>query len=231
MKRIILLLSIAFVLLGCEQPKGVYEKEVVCLVDHTDTGLVTLSFDQIRPSLTMTNSDNGIKFGIKSIEDNDFGNRLNVVLKPSSGADETQEERYLSKSAFYKQAKRAYDSLSHYRGAIPHSVIYRIIASELNELGKSKGPKNKILITQSDLFENSDVLNLYSTGDMKMLIEAPEKVKGILLKQMRILPLENTTVYFLFRPKNFQENSKYLSILAVYEQIITEAGGVVKTSF
>lgn len=225
---ILIPLILSGIFTGCSrQQAGIYEKEVICLVDGTDSGAYKPSFEEIKPLLNLTDQDNGISFKARTIGDIDFGKTFEVSLTPKKGEDETTEERYNRKNQFFRKARKGYIDICGQATQKDHSIIYRVIANELNQLSKSKG--NGIAVIASDLQENSEILNVYKFWDAQLLTSAPTKVKERFLKQVPLEPLQGITVYFLFKPRDFKENTRYRSMLSIYEDMLKSKGAVVKT--
>ncbi len=224
--KTILLNTLILLILGCSENIGIIEKEVVCVIDGTDTSIHKPSFEEIKPFLNLADNDYGLVFKTKMIGDIDFGSSFEKSLTPKDyNTDETIEDRFIRKKKFLKDVETGYIKISSKATPKNHSIIYRVIATELNKLSDSKA-KHRILLVNSDLMENSKELNFYKPKDYNLLMNSPCSVEGKLINELQLNDLKGITVYFLFQPKDFYQNDTYKSILDIYIKIITKAGGV-----
>lgn len=230
MKTITKIITTIILLIGCKSEVCLLEKEVVCVIDGTDTSIHKPTFSEIKPFLNLKNNNNGMAFKAKVIQDIDFGSSFEKSLLPKEIKDETAEERFLRKKKFLKDAEAGYTKISSQATEKQHSIIYRVIAIELKKLSLSAAI-DKIMLVTSDLMENSDVLNFYKSHDRYLLLKDPYEVKRKLLNQIELKDLKGVKVYFLFQPKDFYENETYKAILEIYERMITKAGGECYTGF
>lgn len=220
--------SLILILIGCSENKGIIEKEVVCVIDGTDTSIHKPSFEEVKPFINLTDNDFGLVFKTKMIGDIDFGNSFELSLSPKDySIDETIEDRFSRKKKFLKHAQAGYLKVSSTATPKDHSIIYRVIAKELNKLSGSKA-KQRTLLVNSDLMENSKELNFYKPRHYNLLINSPCEVEKLLISQLKLMDLKGIEVYFLFQPKDFYQNDTYKAILDIYIKIISEAGGVCK---
>jgi hypothetical protein len=211
---------------SCQTTVYELETETVCLIDGTESTVQYPKYSELKPFLTQRNVNNGVCFKASIISDIDFDLSLNKCLDfKNTGSDITEEERYLQNKKYLREVEKSYNDLvsniQHAEGK-SHSVIYRVVTTELIKLSKSPA-KNKVLLVYSDLFENSDLLNVYSPKG-KQLLANPEKIEQLFTEYLSLPDLSGIKVYLIYKPKDFQENQKYRTMATVYTNILTSAG-------
>lgn len=109
--------------------------------------------------------------------------------------------------------------------SLDHSIIYRIIATKLNELAKNK-TGNKHLIILSDLMENSQI-SFYDKTTFALLTSNPKELETMLQKECKLEGLSDLQVWFLFKPNGYEQNNRYMIVANFYKHLFESKGAVV----
>jgi hypothetical protein len=224
MKTLTKAILIILLFAGCESNSGVNQTELSVIIDGTDSTIKKPKFEDFESYLALGSNNDGVKFKVQMIGDIDFGNSFEIVIPPKGNDDQTDEERYIRKSKFIKDCKAGYERIRSKATLKDFSIIYRVIAMELNRLAKSQA-NEKLFIISSDLMEKSDFYNIYKEHDKNLLLETPEDVKNFFIKQVQIDSLNGVNVVFTYQPIDFEQNKIYRTMLKIYSELITERGG------
>lgn len=226
MKKLTQLLIAIFVILflnSCQTEQGILEKETIILIDGTDKLSNISDFENFKKKLLPENTINGAKFRCGIINDIEYSGIVETELKPKLTEDETHEEIYGRRNAFIKKCQQGYVNQTKSALEKNYSIIYSIIVKQLNELSQSRA-KVKTLYIYSDLYENSDLLNVYNPKQFKDF----KKHKSKYIQQFETkYPLQNLSgieIYFLYKPKDFNDNMKYKELHELYLQILNNKG-------
>ncbi len=107
-------------------------------------------------------------------------------------------------------------------GSLSHSIVYRTIARELNNLAELSAER-KLCVIHSNLMENDEV-NLYTKKDWELLVRKPERLRELFLKQVPLEPLSRIEVIFVYAPKDHADNTRYQTIARFFSDFFSEHG-------
>jgi hypothetical protein len=232
MKNLILYVALCIVcvcmLYGCAKATSqTHTTSVSVLVDKTDT-MQSLPDPLKMDGLYDFTSDiwNGAYFSYAPITDVDFNQRQSVVLSSDNlwSGNELKRKREIEKYL------KAMDSILEQSGEIKagrlHSSIYRTVINELARMQTEQVDKRTLLI-YSDLQENSDLYNIYTSQGIDKLLSRPEQVKAIFEKAIPIPDLKGIKIYILFEPKTQEDNRVFNSMSSIYKNILAAHGATV----
>ena len=109
-----------------------------------------------------------------------------------------------------------------------YSECYKTISGELSLLFQSKS-SNRVLLIFSNLFENSEILNIYIEKTKNLLLQKPGKIAEQ-FEKYNLLPerLNGIKVFFVFQPITRAEDLLYLQIVSEYRRLLESRGAIVK---
>lgn len=220
--KIALCISI-FCLSACKNEKGIQEKEIVFLYDGTDKKDTLPDFEILKKTIIPQNPINGSIFKCGVINDIEFSGVIETELKPKLSEDETAEETYARRKTYIKKSKENYINQSYLGVEKDKSIIYPVIVKQLNELSQSQA-KTKALYVYSDLYENSDLLNVYNPKQFNELKNKKSKFIQKFEEKYPLQDLNGIEVYFIYKPKDFDDNMKYKELYELYISILTNKG-------
>lgn len=224
--RTAIIAQILILCMACSEREHAIEKEVVILLDETDSCIYRPHFDEFANHVIPKDIDNGISVRARKISDISFGSSFGCKLEPKGIAAETPEERYLVKKKFVKEVESRYMSFcesSHLRQK-GHSIIYPVVCQELVRLSTSTALE-KMMLVNSDLKENSEILNVYSPHGYNLVMNDRDSVKRLFTGHKPLPRLDGVKVYFTYVPVDFEENELYVELVSIYRELIEEAGG------
>lgn len=224
MKTLTKTIVIILLFVGCENYSGVNQTELSIIIDGTDTVIKKPKFEDFEQIIGLGSNADGVKFKVRTISDIDLGSSFELNIPPKGNTDLTDEERYIQKTKFISDCKSGYELISSRAVPKDFSIIFSVIATELNRLVKSQA-NEKILIVSSDLMEKSDFYNIYKEEDRNLLLESPEDIKSFFKKKVRLDSLNGVNVIFTYEPVDFEQNKIYMTMLKIYTELITESGG------
>lgn len=100
-----------------------------------------------------------------------------------------------------------------------HSECFRSICREIELLQKKKWTSS-ILIIYSDLQENSDIENMYNQDTIDTAKIKQDFSKTKLLSGN----LSRLSAYFIFQPKNREEDKRFMAMYEIYQKLLEEKG-------
>lgn len=112
--------------------------------------------------------------------------------------------------------------------SLDHSIIYRIMATKLNDLAKYK-TANRNLIILSDLMENSQI-SFYDKTTFALLTSNPKELETRLQKECKLDNLGGLQVWFLFKPNGYEQNNTYMTVANFYKHLFESKGALVHIS-
>jgi hypothetical protein len=132
--------------------------------------------------------------------------------------------------SFYDQVRktvRDYDASCLPLRSLPKSECWRVVASELTYLVKTKADE-KYIIVYSDLRENSTVYNVYDTSYRRLVVDSACIVADSFIKAATVPhDLKGIHVVFAYKPANRYLESPYLEMIALYRFILLRRGASV----
>lgn len=205
------------------------------LVDVTDKREVFPDALTILSIMDMKNdSKKSVSFRLTTTTDKLLNPTIELYLPTDSitEIDNKIDDPYFREKAilhFYKNLKEAFakvNAIQQLDSTIQFSECFNSISSELTLINANKKSKNYLFL-YSDLFENSNLYNLYAHKT-----STPESIKRELEKKFtasNLIPenLFNITIYFIFQPKNREEDQLYATVFSVYKKLLVERGATI----
>lgn len=131
---------------------------------------------------------------------------------------------------FYEAVRKAISNVSTTKLSGPslnNSECFNTIAKEIREISKSSADK-KYLLVFSDIQEKSKIFDCYTEESKRMLNGNKNQIVA-LFDKTHLLPdtLKGLTVFFIYQPKNRQDDQQYFKMTDVYKQLLESRGAVV----
>jgi hypothetical protein len=80
---------------------------------------------------------------------------------------------------------------------------------------------------RTDLAENSDLLSVYRSSDIIELQKYPDKIIEKLRNKIEPENLKGIAVYFVYKPKNEEDNKRFLLMVSLFKKILETNGAKV----
>ena len=210
---------------SCETAKHT-SSDTSVFIDVTEPLLAWPQSDEIL-ALSGVQSDqmNGAELHISLMSDVSF-NKENVFSLPKGGNDLTTNQftRKREVEQYEKSIANFFDSLS-VDTAIGRqkSSLYLPMVRELDRLSKSKAEK-RMLIVYSDLMENDNDFSFYHPQTFALLRTNPDNIKSVLLAKMPLADYSGIVVYFIYQPKNAQDDDAFRLVYGFYKTLFEQHG-------
>lgn len=201
------------------------------IVDKTDTLLSKpVASAILRESNLYSNPNNAYSFSITSISALEHAPIYTVSIGDKKTTDVYNESfipdfRNIALQQFIKQVidTTVYCMRDSSIRDFNESTCFFTIANALQSKDFQK-PDNNYLYVYSDLFEHSDLFNIYthansSVVDIVTLFEATN-----------LLPrkLTNTKVFFIYQPKNVIDDKRYATMFLAYKIMLEKRGAEIR---
>jgi hypothetical protein len=211
----------------------VHETDIVLVQDTTDTLLCLPEPGAILALFGFdVDKNQAASFTYSLITDkrNNPSETINIRDgKTTDKHNEDDDEDYREKLvlAYYdavRDAVRNFQSVYQSGKSLDHSECFATIANELEGLVQKNGARRSLIVF-SDLSENSRDFSCYSGKGKRLLQSSPMKVAELLLKH-HPLPkdLRGISVYFVFNPRNREEDFRFGRMANMYRQLLQTRG-------
>jgi len=187
-----------------------YDKEISILIDQTDHMTVLPDGGRICASLGIDRDKyQGVRISISVINDRDF-NPVESISLPAENSWFCNKVIREAKIAKFKNEldRKIASFVSNSSGSLPHSIIYRACAKQLEVLA-SRPAKYKALLVFSDLLEN-DQLSFYEPETFYTLKHKPSVIQKQLEQTMPLADLITINIFMVYGPVTYEENNRYL---------------------
>ncbi len=224
MKQLFIFFCICPLLGGCSFSEVKYDYAISMVIDRTDV-LELLPNEEDILNTTGLDADmwQGVYIEVSEISDMDAsGHKIFVLPKENSllgnpTARKAKVARFKNDLGQYLAAVQKQNT-----GALAHSIIWRTLANQLNDLGKMQAVHKSCLVC-SDLMENSDV-SFYSPCTFSLLQSDPKAVENELEKGCPIDTLQGVHICFLYKPANYDANKSYRIASTFFKSIFAGKG-------
>lgn len=147
-----------------------------------------------------------------------------VAMEKDNREDDPQFRRKAIRN-FYSLVRWSIDTLAAKTDTLSpldNSDCMRTIFGELQYLAQCKH-RQKCLLVFSDVYEKSDLYDVYASGPIE-----PEAMEAIVAKN-HLLPeqLSGITVFFIFLPKDRKQDKTFGQMVAAFKHVIEKRGGLV----
>lgn len=232
----LLLVSIVYISCGSREMKQETSRQITAMVDITDRRIVLPDAETILSLFDLKgDKDKEAFFRMTTITDkllNPFvEERLpfgTVTEKDNQFDDPDFREKQVL--AFYRKVRQAVDTFTVHNkedSTLPQSECFRSIASELTKMKERKTDKS-VLLVYSDLAENSDLLRVYDSASLKLLLSNPDSVQRR-FEATKLLPNDLTgyTIVFIFQSPTKGADIVCNSMGEIYIKMLRERGAKV----
>ncbi|MBS1511059.1 MAG: hypothetical protein JST86_09470 [Bacteroidetes bacterium] len=240
MKSLIILLSMAVIVTACSRhtapaPLSSY-MAIAVINDRTDPHLLQPEPESILQLYNLQDNKAAANwYRYQAITDLTLSPTVELGL-PDEEAGEKQNTQDLPMCR-ERQIIQFYDSIRGQLRSVTaqvsdtitmaHSECFKTIAASLQWL-KSKPAEKHVLLTYSDLQENSSICRAYTENFKRLLAKKPEAV----IKQFdktQLLPdsLQGISVFFCYQPKDRQADATYNNMVQVYKTMLERRGATV----
>jgi hypothetical protein len=236
MKQLSLILTVICILAACSKnssPRMCHTTDICVIHDLTD------SFDlqpAIEPILSLYNfqedKDRAASFRLVLITDKQLNPAEEIHLEEGTiterqNINEEIDYREQLVYSFYDAVRTSFTDFQKryaHSSSLGHSECFATISSELNRLASNKASQ-RTLIVFSDLQENEDIFSCYSKQGRYLFGTYPAKVAALLQKRTP-LPnnLRDVTVYFVFNPKDRDQDRHFSEMVHIYRELLGERG-------
>jgi len=193
------------------------------LFDVTDPLLAQPNAQEIAAFIDADNTEKNIHIRFAEISAVDF-NSVTELMRPSF------KSGLLSNAVVEKQKADGFnaeleDLLASKDSILPaqHSSIFQPIVSEIKVLQSLPDEYSKTLVVYSNLVENSHWLSYYRARDLYLLDNHSEQlVKKYLDRAKGLVKNSNIKVHIVYIPNNNFQNSRFLKLKNVYQDVFSE---------
>ncbi|MEO5643902.1 MAG: hypothetical protein ABIQ40_18685 [Bacteroidia bacterium] len=208
----------------CSSPKR-STSEVSVLYDITERNETNLNAAEILQVFDFGKEKwNGATFTFAYVTDVSYNRKTHFALVEGGNR--------LTASTFTrdKEVTHFRDSVTNFLESLkldtigrPHSSVFIPLTEELNRMAESKS-KNRVLFVYSDLMENEKSISFYDKKTFALLSNDPGKLKTLLLKNAPLKRLDGITVYFIFQPKNAEQDAMFRLVSGFYKKLLADQG-------
>lgn len=204
-----------------------YSQEISIIVDQTETYFRHFTLDELRKVSAITCSENnGEHISFHPITEFGFNEEKSFKLDPVEnllmGNDFEREREVLE---YFSGIDSTVTEFKNGKEERIGSVIYKILAEELNRLNESMADK-RILIINSDLMEKS-FIDFYSYATFSELQRNPEKIQKVLLEKYTLKDLTGIEVYIIYMPIDKSDSEKFEIVSDFYKVLLQSHGAKV----
>jgi hypothetical protein len=223
MKSIINYSLLLFILsLGCSNAPTGLDTAMVIIVDKTDPLLVYPTTDDVSVHLGLKQDIwQGIQVTVTCISDKDVNDTEVITLEKESRWAGNTTLRKAQVAHFIDELRKALGQTTG-KESLGHSIIYRSVAKQLNELKTARANK-KYLLIYSDLMEN-DGVNFYDPETFSLLQVKPDSIGQRLENTVSIQNLNGVDVWLLYEPPTYLANHTYRITAGFYKQLLESKG-------
>lgn len=208
--------------------KDATTQDVTFISDITEPYYTGFSFeDHLKVSGLSENELNGEHVRIMTISDIGMSNVLETSIEPIKYVLLSNEGmRGKEIDSFYLKLNHDFSGREICDSGKTQSVIFKVIAGELNRMAKSNSNR-KMLFINSDLYEHSVLADFYSKETLAQLRQRPEEVSKLFLDKYPLLDLSGIEVYIIYQPVSFEDDEKFEIVSAFYQNLFESQGAVV----
>ena len=200
-----------------------HEVSITVLADRTDSKIPNPELSTIRDMIELEKYPNSkVNFTYLTVGNTDFNQAYSSHLGSSSILDNSlQRKAEVSKffsfidTLLHRENSQKYD--------FKRSSILIPLVEQLGELAQEKSTE-KILLLYSDISEASDILNVYTKRDKKLLFTQTKELTDILKNEIEIPPLAGVKLYIIYYPRTVEENRMFGKLCHLYEELFMNSG-------
>lgn len=223
------ILSIAITLTVYSCTTDPQSQAISYIADTTEEDFFPLSIESIKGvSVVAKDHTAGEIIRIRPINELGYNPIRKAEVQPVENillSNQYQRKQAIEK--YYNQVEVFLSEIDTSRKERCTSVVYQVIAQELNHLSKSKANK-KILVVNSDLMENSHLSNFYHEDTLRLLVEEPDMLGKRFKNSYPLNNLTGISVHLIYQPKTTEESIQFEIVSKFYIQLLQ--GATVTTS-
>lgn len=205
----------------------VNDTETVAFVDQTDELTTRITGKQITD---FTSTDeyqwSTHTVWVEALTNYNFDNVSKSTLSKTVRITANPYKRNKDLKRFKLQIDSSLNTLYANDSSKSKSCIYEPVMRELNRISKSKA-HHRFIIINSDLAENSDLLSVYRSNDFIELQHHQDKVIEKLTNRIKPENFKNIEVYFVYKPKNDEDNRRFMLMVSLFKKILESNGAEV----
>ncbi|HVW95758.1 MAG TPA: hypothetical protein VHA56_07305 [Mucilaginibacter sp.] len=228
MKKLIIYMTLSAALAGtaCTVNSKTYDVETRVIIDATDRLAAYPTADEIIDPLNLKNYPwQGCKISCTYISDLDVNTTTVFTLERQNEWSGNIVTRRAQIRSFTKKLQRCLSAMRPTESR-QHSIIYRTIARQCNQLAASTAKKRYCLVF-SDLMENSTTMNFYRPETTNKLHKDPRPIQRRLEQAVPVTSLRGLDVWLLYSPGSYHANNTYMDVAEFYQGLLSGHGAAV----
>ena len=209
-------------------PAPVVDATHIIVVDTTDPLLVYPDSTQLMHFIQLyANIWQGQEVHVSTITDKDVNPVQTFTLPKENRITGNLQRRQREVEVFSHQLDSVV-ALHVLKGnpAVGHSVIYRTLAQQLAVL-RERTSIIRNLVVYSNLYENSDLANFYDAATLRQMKAHPQPLLQHFWDAAQLGDLTGITIWLVYRPVDYQDNLRYLTVSNFFKQLFTDHGATV----
>lgn len=199
-------------------------------IDKTDSSVAQIVGQQIIANKVFTGSIwNGHTVRIICLTAYNINPVITVSVDPEFALFTNPPQRKQEIEYFRRRVQSVVDSIAGIKRSQKESIIYKALVQELNYLKSFPGTKKRFWIF-SDLRENNSLFSIYTDKAKHLLQTNIDSVRLIFLHAEKPTDLQGISIDFIHQVQSRQENTEFLKMAGLFQNIFTNAGAEVKIS-
>ena len=221
--RLLAIILIAISLNSCTKGSPVKATAITLMIDRTDTIIPSPEPGIVQELINIEASpNNGIIFRFQNIGNTDYNSTYKAVLGDHSVLD-NQLIRQAEVGKFFRKIDTLIFRENSHEYHFNTSSIITPLLQQLTTL-KNETASEKVAVIWTDLGEISDVYNILTHKNRKMVLNEPTKVVEHFKRQLDIPDLNGVTLYIAHLPKTREQNRMFRGMCKVYEELFKDSG-------
>lgn len=200
---------------------------VVLLVDVTDPQFTVVDASSIKKyyGIVDDNSQGGMFRG-KILSDVRYNAIYECKIEPKSFLLSNPGERKKDVAKFLSDVDSYIEIIKGYPVGKPQSNLFSVIAEEANWLAR-QNVSSKHIFCYSNLFEHSQLFDLYSKQALAQLDSSSEEIQYVFEQSIAFEHLHGITMHIIFQAQDFEEDKKFAPMAGIYKTIFEKNGAEV----
>lgn len=224
------LLLTLLMLTGCTQlpsEQEIIRTDAILIIDRTDPLALYPDALTVWAALQLREHPwQAVQLTITTTGDTDI-NPDTVLVLPGNTGQGSKRKRKQQLERFYTDLQHTLERFRPDTSGMKKSIIFRSLVRHLNTLSESTAER-KALWVWSDLLEHSNV-SFYSANTLSLLTRKPQQVISQLEAGTPLRNCPGCQVSFIYRPSNYADNLRYMTIVQFYTDYFSSRGITVLT--
>ncbi len=196
---------------------------VSVLADKTDSLIPSPQVAHIKPFFEDDGTVDGKRiFRFQTITNTNVNTAYKAELKARSVLGNSLQ-RKADVFGFYRQIDTLLNQKNDFEKQYHNSSIIIPLLEQLKRVNESNANR-KILLLYSDIFEASDVFNIYSLKDKRQLLYNRETVIADFRSQFDVPQLDGVELYIIYYPRTMNENRLFDAMSLLYRELFKNSG-------